>query len=48
MAGARSGCKAIILQKAPMAVYTHCAAHQLNLAIVGACKKKYRDIMLFM
>lgn len=38
MAGARSGCKANILQEAPMAVYTHYAAHQLNLAIVAACK----------
>jgi len=37
MAGARSGCKAIILQQAPMALYTHCAAHQLNLAVVAAC-----------
>ena len=37
MAGARSGYKAIILQQAPMALYTHCAAHQLNLAVVAAC-----------
>ena len=29
MTGARSGCKAKILQEAPMAVYTHCATHQL-------------------
>ena len=34
----RSGCQSIILHEAPMAVYTHCAAHQLNLAIVAACK----------
>ena len=34
MAGAWS---AIILQQAPMALYTHCAAHQLNLAVVAAC-----------
>ena len=37
MAGARPGCKAIILQQAPMALYTHCAAHQLDLAVVVAC-----------
>lgn len=38
MAGARSGCNAIIREKAPLAVYHHCAAHRLNLAIVSACK----------
>ena len=37
MAGAQSGCKVIILQQAPMALYTHYAAHQLNLAVVAAC-----------
>ena len=37
MAGAPFSCKAIILQQAPMALYTHCAAHQLNLAVVAAC-----------
>ena len=40
MAGACSGCKAITLQQAsqaPMALYTHCTAHQLNLAVVAAC-----------
>ena len=38
MAGARSGCKSIVQQQAPMAIYSHCAAHQLNLAVVSACK----------
>ena len=38
MAGSRSGCSALIQQQAPMALYTHCAAHQLNLAVVSACK----------
>ena len=38
MSGARSGCKAIVQQSAPKANYIHCAAHQLNLAIVSACK----------
>ena len=37
MAGARSGCMAIIRQKSPKAVYFHCASHRLNLAIVSAC-----------
>ena len=37
MAGARSGCMAIIQQKVPKAVYFHCASHRLNLAIVSAC-----------
>ena len=34
----RSGCRALIQSKAPKATYTHCAAHQLNLAAVSACK----------
>ena len=38
MAGARSGCKAIIQEQAPMAVYFHCASHKLNLAVVAACE----------
>ena len=38
MAGARSGCRSIIQQQASMAIYGRCAAHQLNLAIVSACK----------
>ena len=38
MVGARSGCGAIIHERAPLAVYHHCAAHRLNLAIVSACK----------
>ena len=38
MSGARSGCKAIIQQSAPLAMYYHCASHRLNLAVVSACK----------
>ena len=38
MAGSRSGCSAIVQQKAPKAIYTHCAAHKLNLVVVSACK----------
>lgn len=37
MSGARSGCISIIQQVAPLAMYYHCAAHRLNLAIVSAC-----------
>ena len=38
MAGAKSGCKSLILREAPKAIYVHCAAHRLNLAVVSACK----------
>ena len=37
MSGTKNGCKSIIQEHAPMATYTHCAAHILNLAIVSAC-----------
>jgi len=33
MVGAKSGCKALVQEQAPMALFTHCAAHQLNLSI---------------
>ena len=35
MSGAKSGCKTIIQKEAPLAMYFHCAAHRLNLAIVS-------------
>ena len=38
MAGAKSGCRAIVQRQAPMAIYVHCALHWLNLAIISACK----------
>ena len=38
MAGSRSGCKAIVQAQSPKAVYVHCAALRLNLAVVSACK----------
>ena len=37
MSSAKNGCKSIVQKHAPMATYTHCAAHRLNLAIVSAC-----------
>ena len=36
MSGAKSGCRALVQQKVPLALYTHCAAHQLSLAIIAA------------
>ena len=38
MSGIRSGCRTFVQNKAPKATYTHCAAYQLNLAVVSACK----------
>ena len=38
MAGARSGCKSMVQQQAPMVIYIHCAANRLNLAVISACK----------
>ena len=37
MSGARSSCKSIVQQEAPLAMYYHCAAYHLNLAIVSTC-----------
>ena len=37
MSGAVAGCRSLVQHEAPMAVYFHCAAHRLNLAIVSAC-----------
>ena len=38
MSGNRRGCRAIIERVATKATYVHCASHQLNLAVVSACK----------
>ena len=38
MSGARAGVKSIVQEAAPKAMYYHCAAHRLNLAVVSACK----------
>lgn len=37
MSGPKSGCKSAVQLQAPMAMYFHCAAHRLNLAVVSAC-----------
>ena len=38
MSGARSGCKSIVQQLAPLALYFHCASLRPNLAVVSSCK----------
>ena len=37
MAGKSKGVAACISTKYPLAVYTHCAAHRLNLCVVKCC-----------
>ena len=37
MCGARSGVKAVVQEVASKAMYYHCSAHRLNLAVVSAC-----------
>ena len=38
MSGARLGCMSIVQKEVPAALYIHCASHQLNLAVMSACK----------
>lgn len=38
MSGAIKGCQTIIKRQQPMAVYTHCVNHRLNLVISKACE----------
>ena len=37
MSGERAGVQAKILEKQPKTIYTHCAGHSLNLAIISSC-----------
>lgn len=37
MSGQYKGCAALIQQKYPMALYSHCCSHVLNLAVVKSC-----------
>ena len=37
MSGQYSGCATLIQQKYPLAAYSHCCSHVLNLAVVRAC-----------
>lgn len=39
MSGKHNGVQAIIKRDAPEALYVHCKAHCLNLAVVHACKE---------
>ena len=38
MSGKYKGCAAIIQKKFPLATYSHCCSHVLNLAVVSACR----------
>ena len=38
MSSDRVGCQAIVRQRAPLAAYTHCSSHCLNLVVAGALK----------
>ena len=37
MLGQYNGCATLIQQKYPLAVYSHCCSHVLNLAVVSTC-----------
>ena len=37
MSGRYNGCAALIQRKYPLAMYSHCCSHALNLAVVNAC-----------
>ena len=37
MSGEKSGAQRLIRNKQPKAIYTYCAGHSLNLAIVSSC-----------
>ena len=38
MSGSRNGVQALICERQPKALYTHCASHSLNLVITSSCK----------
>ena len=37
MSGKHKGCAAIFKEIYPLAVYSHCCSHALNLAVVNSC-----------
>lgn len=37
MSGSVNGCAAVIKRKHPLAIYSHCHSHKLNLALMKAC-----------
>jgi len=47
MSGHRAGVKALILLECPKALYVHCCAHSLNLAVQDAtlCVPLIRDVL---
>lgn len=38
MSGSNKGVQQIVRQFAPLAMYTHCYAHRLNLVLLDSCK----------
>lgn len=46
MAGKFRGVQAIILNEQPLALYTHCLNHSLNLVISKSCEERYVKNML--
>ena len=46
MAGIHKGARAVIQREYPRAVYVHCRAHALNLAVVKSCENPYIRNML--
>ena len=47
MSGCNTGVRTRITDVNPAAVYIHCHAHQLNLVLVGSCKKLTRAFEFF-
>ena len=46
MSGINNGTQAIIQQKYPLALFTHCRSHALNLAIAKSCSvQEIRNII---
>ena len=37
MSGKYKGCATILKEKYPLAIYSHCCSHILNLAVVNSC-----------
>ena len=48
MAGLQSGCRAAVQAHVPKAIYVHCAAHRLNLAVLGLQIQEFQNTELCM
>ena len=46
MSGVKAGVQARILEKQSKAIYSHCAGHSLNLAILNSCSIHQSEIAL--